>query len=60
MASPSPSRTPLAGGFLIAASITIGVIIGAFKGQPSIGFVVGAGAGVAMALMLWIIDRQKG
>lgn len=47
-----------AGGFLLAASLTVGTIIGLVKGEPSIGFVVGLVIGVALAVALWLLDRR--
>ncbi len=53
------SRTPQAGGFLIAVGVLIGVFVGASKGQASIGFLAGLGAGVVLALIVWLIDRAR-
>lgn len=58
MATPS-SRTPLAGGFLLSISILIGAIVGAMRGEPSFGFVVGAGVGIALAVLVWLVDRMR-
>jgi hypothetical protein len=56
----SSSRTPMAGGFLLSMSIVIGAIVGAVKGQASLGFVVGAGIGIALAVLVWLVDRMRG
>jgi hypothetical protein len=53
------SRTPMAGGFLLALSVLIGVIAGTVQGQPSLGFVIGTGVGVALLLTVWLIDRRR-
>lgn len=53
------SRTPQAGGFLLAACVLIGVFVGASKGQASIGFLAGLAAGVVLALLVWLIDRAR-
>lgn len=58
MANPS-SRTPLAGGFLLALSLVIGTVVGAGQGQASIGFVAGLGVGLALLLGVWAIDRAR-
>ena len=50
---------PQAGGFILAASIIAGVIGGVMVGQSSIGFLVGTGAGILMALLLWLRDRRR-
>lgn len=55
----SSSRTPMAGGFLLSVSIVIGTIVGAVKGQPSLGFVIGAGVGAALAVLVWLADRRR-
>lgn len=46
------------GGAIIAGAIIAGVIAGIAAGQPSIGFLAGAGAGVLIALLLWLRDRR--
>ncbi|HEX8535336.1 MAG TPA: hypothetical protein VF662_14315 [Allosphingosinicella sp.] len=53
-------RTPgRAGGSILAAAIIAGVIGGLILGQPSIGFLAGAGVGVLVALLLWLRDRSR-
>lgn len=54
------SRAPLAGGFLLSLSILIGAVVGAFQGEASFGFLVGAGVGVTLAILIWLIDRMRG
>ncbi len=51
----SPNR---AGGAIIAGAIIAGVIAGIIMGQPSIGFLAGAAAGVLAALLLYLKDRR--
>lgn len=58
MASPS-SRTPMAGGFLLALSLVVGTVAGAGQGQASIGFVAGLGVGLILLLAIWLIDRVR-
>ena len=55
MAQPS---SPIAGGSLLALSIFAGVIIGAAFGQSSLGFVVGLAIGIAIAVLIWLKDRN--
>ena len=50
-------KSAQAGGFLLAAAILIGVVAGVVAGQPSIGFLVGTGVGLASLLVLWLRDR---
>jgi hypothetical protein len=59
MDSEPTSRTPLAGGFLIALFVILGVVAGVLLGQPSIGFVAGAGAGIVLTILLWLWDRRR-
>ena len=56
---PRPTSTPQAGGSILAASIIAGVVGGIIAGQPSIGFLVGTGTGVLIALLLWLRDRRS-
>lgn len=56
----SSSRTPMAGGFLLSLSILIGAVVGAFRGEASYGFVIGAGVGITLAVLVWLIDRMRG
>ncbi|TGX54107.1 hypothetical protein E5A73_08265 [Sphingomonas gei] len=55
----SSSRTPMAGGFLLAISLIAGSVIGAIRGQASIGFVAGLGVGLALLIAVWLIDRLR-
>lgn len=52
-------RSTRAGGFLLAASILMGVVIGSIAGQPSVGFLVGLAFGLAIAISLWLRDRVR-
>lgn len=56
--STPPSRSPMAGGFLIAIGAMAGAFGGAFFGESSRGFFVGIGAGALAALLLWLRDRR--
>ncbi|MCM8729485.1 hypothetical protein ACFO8O_00690 [Hephaestia sp. GCM10023244] len=55
----SPSKSPVAGGALIALSLFIGIIGGLALDQPTQGFLVGLAAGIAMAVVVWLIDRKR-
>lgn len=52
-------RSPQAGGFLLITAIFVGTGIGVAKGEPSLGFVYGLGAGVVLALLVWLLDRRR-
>ncbi len=53
------SNAPLAGGFLLCVSLLAGALIGIFLGQPSIGFLVGAGLGLTSAVTIWLLDSKR-
>ena len=47
------------GGIFIVLGIAIGLSIGAARGQPSAGLLIGLVAGSAVALALWLNDRKR-
>lgn len=49
-----------AAGFFIAVSILVGAVVGIAYGQPSLGTLIGAGAGLLVSLLLWLRDRRAG
>jgi hypothetical protein len=53
------SNAPLAGGFLLCLSLLAGALTGVFLGQPSIGFLIGAGIGLTIAIVIWLLDRRR-
>lgn len=53
------TRSTQAAGFILAISILAGAVAGVIAGQPSIGFLIGLGAGVAMALLFWLSERRR-
>ena len=60
MAGPvDPRSSSQAGGSIIAISIIAGVVGGVVAGEPSIGFLVGAAVGVALAVLWWLKDRKS-
>ncbi len=52
-------KKPLAGGSLLALCIIIGTVAGAVAGEASMGFLVGTGAGILLAVLLWLKDRKR-
>jgi hypothetical protein len=48
-----------AGGALLALSLLAGALIGVFAGQPSIGFLAGAGVGLCLLILVWLLDRRR-
>lgn len=57
--SNSPRPAPIAGGALLALALVIGTVIGVRAGQPSLGFVLGLGAGIVLVLLIALIDRLR-
>jgi hypothetical protein len=55
----SSNHNPRAGGFLLAVSILLGAIIGGLMRQPSIGLLAGAGVGILLLILIWLIDRRR-
>lgn len=55
-----PARKPPTGAGAIIALLTLaGTFIGGFLGQPSIGLLSGIGAGVLIALLIWLRERDR-
>ncbi|HEX8579706.1 MAG TPA: hypothetical protein VF655_08960 [Allosphingosinicella sp.] len=52
------SQLTQAGGSIIAIAIIAGTVAGIIVGQPSIGILVGTGAGVLLALLFWLNERR--
>ncbi|WP_267387810.1 hypothetical protein [Sphingomonas sp. GC_Shp_3] len=57
--TPEPSNNPAAGGVLIAIGAVGGALVGLFLGEPTKGFLLGIGAGIGMAIAIWVIDRRR-
>lgn len=58
--APKPgSSTPIAGGALLAVSLIVGAVIGVRNDQPSLGFIGGLGVGLALLLIVALIDRAR-
>lgn len=55
----SPVKATRAGGCLLAISIMVGTCWGLYVHQGSIGFLAGLGAGIAIAILLWLVDRVR-
>ena len=53
------SNAPLAGGFLLCIALLAGSLTGVIMGQPSIGFLVGAGVGLTIAITIWLLDSRR-
>ena len=49
----------MAGGSLLALALVAGAVIGTLYGQPSIGVLVGLGAGALLLLLVFLLDRRR-
>lgn len=55
-----PPRPPqAAGGIFMAIGTLAGAVAGLLHGQPTIGLLAGFTAGLALALLLWLIQRRR-
>lgn len=52
-------RSPQAGGCLLVAGIFLGTGIGVALREPSLGFVIGLAAGLALAILFWLLERRR-
>jgi hypothetical protein len=53
------ARFTQAGGSILAVSIIAGTIAGVIVRQPSIGFLVGSGAGLLLVGLFWLQERRR-
>lgn len=53
------SKSPMAGGFILAVGTIGGTAIGVSLGQPTIGFLVGLGIATVIAIAIWLVDRAR-
>jgi hypothetical protein len=57
---PSSSDRPrMAGGIFIFLGLMIGAIAGVALGEPSLGMITGFGIGVALAVIVWLVDSKR-
>ena len=59
MATPPSPRRPRSAGAFLALSIMAGTLIGVFAGEPSMGFLIGLGIGILVAVLVWLMDRRS-
>lgn len=59
MCATMPSTTK-AGGCFLTLCILAGFPLGLALGNPMKGILIGTGAGIAVALAVWLLDRRRG
>ena len=52
-------RSTAAGGIFLFLGLLIGAIYGINAGNPMLWMLRGLGAGIILALLVWVIDRQR-
>jgi hypothetical protein len=53
------SRNTRAGGCFLTVCILAGFVAGLAINNPMKGVLIGTGIGIALAVLLWLIDRRK-
>lgn len=52
-------RTPAAGGIFLFLGPVIGTLYGIGRGEPILWMLCGFGAGVLLAILVWLADRWR-
>ena len=53
------SPTPAAGGIFLFLGPVVGAVYGIGRGEPILWMLYGFGAGVALAILVWLVDRWR-
>ena len=53
-------RPTTAGGIFLFLGPVIGALYGIGRGEPILWMLYGFGAGLATAILIWLLDRRKG
>jgi hypothetical protein len=56
---PKP-RTPAAGGIFLFLGPVIGALYGIGRGEPILWMLYGFDIGFALAVIIWLVDKQRG
>ncbi|WP_300974777.1 hypothetical protein [Sphingomonas sp. LHG3406-1] len=56
---PDANKPLYAGGLLILVGFLAGSIIGIRQGEPSRGAIIGVGIAVLIAILLWLVGRNR-
>lgn len=59
MPTPMTTPTPMAGGFFLIMPIVVGFLWGIVSGRAMQGALIGLGVGLALALIVWLVDRAR-
>lgn len=54
-----PTQPRRGAGAIIALLTITGAIAGGLAGQPSIGLLAGLGGGIAIAVILWLVEARR-
>lgn len=54
-----PDRSTRAGGCFLTLFILAGFVLGLGIGNPMKGVLIGTGAGIVLAALVWLIDRSR-
>jgi hypothetical protein len=57
--APAMPSTSKAGGCFLTVCILAGFPLGLAIGNPMKGILIGTGAGILLAVVTWLIDRQR-
>jgi hypothetical protein len=52
-------RTPAAGGIFLFLGPVIGTLYGIGRGEPILWMLYGFGIGIALAILIWLMDKRK-
>jgi UDP-N-acetylmuramyl pentapeptide phosphotransferase/UDP-N-acetylglucosamine-1-phosphate transferase len=52
-------RTPAAGGIFLFLGPVVGTVYGISRGEPILWMLYGFCAGVALAILVWLLDRRR-
>ncbi len=52
-------RTPVSGGIFLFLGPVIGAVYGLSRSEPILWMLYGFGAGVALAVLVWMVERRR-
>jgi hypothetical protein len=60
MARAMQTKTTHAGGCFLMIAILVGFLGGVSMRDPLAGTLIGTGVGIAIAVLVWLVDRRRG